>query len=70
MVVAADGEVVAMAKSSRGPRASWRAALYGHSDRAEHRVVASDHGQRPQFSRKVLRWITRVFRNGFEARRL
>jgi hypothetical protein len=41
----------------------WRPrALYGQQARAEHRAVASGHGQRPEYSRKMRRMITRLFR--------
>jgi len=35
---------------------------YGQERRAEHRVLVVGHGQRPQYSHKMLRMLTRLFR--------
>lgn len=44
------------------PRWWRRGALYDQKGRGEHRVISSGHGQRPQYSRKMRRLLTRLFR--------
>jgi hypothetical protein len=39
-----------------------RARLYSRQRRAEHRAIVVGHGQVPQYSRKVRRMLTRLFR--------
>jgi hypothetical protein len=48
--------------NKRKPRWLRRDSRYGHPGKGEHGVIASGHGERPEYSRKTLRMLTRLFR--------
>lgn len=51
-----------MSKHKRRARWLRPSVLYSGQKRAEHRTVASGHGQQPEYSRKTRRMLTRLFR--------